>query len=628
MTNTVKAVLGVLLIAAVGVGGYFAYVRYFRKKVDPVAVTVGGTTVRQAVPVPPAKFSDVTAAAGITFTHYNGAFGKKLLPETMGSGVAVIDYDRDGRPDLVFVNSCPWPGRPAPEKLPCLAVYRNKGNGTFEDTTAALGLNVTLYGVGACVGDYDNDGYPDLFVTCVGPHRLFRNDGGKRFTDVTATAGVAGPGAWPEKESEAEFLRHEPPIPFGSSATFVDYDGDARLDLFVCHYCTWSPAIDLSINSTLTGVGRTYQQPTSLEGNQCSLYRNLGGGKFADVSEAAGVRVVEREGTDESARVRPVGKSLGVIQCDPDGDGWPDLIVANDTVRNFFFHNVPDGPGGRKFVEEGMTTGVAYVASSGARGAMGVDVSEHKPGKQAVLIANFANEPNTLLELFDPRRRKYQDQAAATGLEGPSRGPLKFGAFFFDYDLDGRLDVLTCNGHIDPDINKVQANQTYQQAAQLFWNTGDPVRVYEPVTAATAGADLFRPIVGRGSAYLDFDGDGDPDVVLTANGGPVVLLRNDQAAAHHWLRLTLEGDGRTSNRDGIGAEVTVEAGGKTYRRSVVGARGYLSQSEFVVTVGLGKTDTIDKVTVRWPGQDAKPQTWAGLKADRAYTLKQGEAEAK
>ncbi len=627
MSNLTKSLAVLAILAAVAVGGYFLYEAFFKKSIlTGPTVEVGTTPDRQAIPVPGVRFTDATAAAGIRFTHFSGATGSKLLPETMGSGVVVIDYDNDGRPDLLFVNSRPWPGQPQPEKPPTLALYRNKGDGTFEDVTVAAGLNVTLYGIGACVGDYDNDGFPDLFVACVGGHRLFHNVEGKRFVDVTPKAGVAGPGVWPADESTEAFLKHAPPIPFGTSATFVDYDGDGKLDLFVCHYCTWSPAIDLSIQSTLTGVGRTYQRPTSLEGSQCSLYRNKGDGTFEDVSEAAGVLVSEAEGTDAGSKRRPVGKSLGVILFDADGDGWPDLFVANDTVRNFFFHNVPDGQGGRKFVEKGLEANVAY-AEADARGAMGIDVGEYKPGKSALLIANFANEPNTFLVQHHPQRLLFADVCAAVSLLGPSRGPLKFGTFFFDYDLDGRLDILTANGHIDPDITKIQANQTYRQAAQLFWNTGDDTRVFEPVTAAAAGPDLFKPLVGRSSAYLDFDGDGDLDVVLTENNGPAMLLRNDQKTGHHWLRLTLEGDGVKSNRSAIGAEVVVEAGGRTFKRSVAGARGYLSQSELTVTVGLGKTEAIDKVTVRWPGKNGGSQLWTKLKCDAPYRLKQGEAEA-
>lgn len=622
MTYPVKLAVGGVLLALVGVGGYFAYVALFTKKpTDAVVVPVGPTVERKAIPVPRVTFTDVTAAAGIRFTHCNGAAGDKLLPETMGAGVVVFDFDADGKPDLLFVNSCPWPGHPAPAKPPCLALYRNNGDGTFEEATVSAGLNVTLYGVGACAGDFDNDGFTDLFVTCVGKHRLFRNLGGTKFEDVTDATGVGGPGTWPRGESAEDFKKHQSAIPFGTSATFVDYDGDGKLDLFVCHYCTWSPGIDLGIKSTLTGVGRTYQQPTALEGNQCSLYRNKGDGTFEDVSEAAGVRVTEAEGTDASARRRSVGKSLGVILYDADADGWPDLIVANDTVRNFFFHNIPDGKGGRKFEEIGLTHGVAY-AESTPRGAMGIDVGEYQPGKPAVLITNFSNEPNTFLVPGNSSRLLFTDRAAAVGLLGPSRLPLKFGAFFFDYDLDGRLDILTANGHIDPDIQKVQANQRHAQPAQLFWNTGQPARVFEPATEATSGPDLFQPIVGRGSAYLDYDGDGDLDVVLTANGGSPLLLRNDQKTGHHWIRLHLVGDGTTSNRSAIGAEVTVQAAGTTYRRTITGARSYLSQSELTVTVGLGSTATVDSVTVRWPGKLGQSQTWTGLKADTQHTLTQ------
>ncbi len=629
MNSPLKIALGVVFVAALGVGGYFVYVSFFAQKpTEPVNVPVGPTAERKAIPVPAATFTDVTAAAGIRFTHCSGAAGDKLLPETMGAGVVVIDYDADGKPDLLFINGCPWPGHPAPAKAPCLALYRNKGDGTFEDATVAAGLNVTLYGVGGCAGDFDNDGFIDLFVTCVGGHRLFRNIDGTKFEDVTANAGVAGPGVWPKGESAADFLEHQAPIPFGTSATFVDYDGDGRLDLFVCHYCTWSPGIDLGIDATLTGVGRTYQQPTALEGNQCSLYRNKGDGTFEDVSEAAGVRVTDADGTAADARQRPVAKSLGVILYDADADGWPDLIVANDTVRNFFFHNLPDGKGGRKFEEKGVSIGVAYPEGGSARGAMGIDVGEYQPGKPAVLIANFANEPNTFLVRSNPNWLQFADAAAAVGLLNPSRGPLKFGAFFFDYDLDGRLDILTANGHIDPDIQKLQKDQPHEQPAQLFWNTGADDRVYEPVTAATAGPDLFKPIVGRGSAYLDFDGDGDLDVVLTANGGSPLLLRNDQKTGHHWIRLHLVGDGKTCNRSAIGAEVTVQAGGTTYKRTITGARSYLSQSELTVTVGLGTTAAVDKVTVRWPGKAAASQTFVGLRVDQQFTLTQGVADAK
>ncbi len=609
-----------------GAGGFAGYYFYFRKPPAPPQVDPGQARPREAIPVPPVKFTDVTGPAGIHFKHENGLSGKKLLPETMGGGVAVIDFDRDGLQDLLFVNSCPWPGHPAGDPKATPKLYRNKGDGTFEDVTEKVGLNVTLYGMGVAVGDYDNDGYPDVFISCVGKHRLFRNVDGKRFEDVTDAAGVGG-GALPNC-SWAEFVQSSSPIPFGSSATFLDYDGDGKLDLFVCHYVTWSPKTDLGISATLGGLSRGFVRPTDFDGGQCKLFRNVDGKKFEDVTEKAGLVVTQPDGTGPNARQRPVAKALGVVVCDPDGDGWPDLVVANDTVRNFFFHNVPGPDGTRVFKEDADRCYLAYADNGVPRGGMGIDWGEYQPGKFAVVITNFANEPSTFFRQSGPKDLRFSDAALAVGLAGPSRQLLKFGAFFFDYDLDGRLDLFTADGHIEPDIASVQGSQTYEQPAQLFWNTGDSHRLFEPATAAEAGPDLFKPMVGRGAAYLDYDGNGTLDVVLVANGGEARLLRNDNKLGHHYVRLTLEGDGKTSNRSAIGAEVTVEAGGKTYHRSVAGARGYLSQSEFPVTVGLGATDKVDKVTVRWPGKAAGTQEWTNLAADRAYELRQGDPQAR
>src|SRR5205823_10067448 len=290
--------------------------------------------------------------------------------------------------------------------------------------------------------------------------------------DVTDKMRVGGPGGWPK--GTTNFLEHKDPIPFSTSATFLDYDGDGRLDLFVCNYVTWSPTKDLGQSFTLDGHTRAYGPPRAFEGAQCFLYRNTGDG-FEDVSEQAGIQVWDKEGVGDQGRLRAVGKSLGVLVWDVDGDGWPDIIVANDTVRNFFFHNVsaPDKPGGRAFVERGLPTGIAYAGSSAeARGAMGVDCGEYRPGKHALLIANFATEPSTFLRQEGPGALAFQDVAVVEGIAGRSRQPLKFGAFFFDYDLDGRLDLLTANGHLEPEISKTQPGQRYAQPAQLFWNTG------------------------------------------------------------------------------------------------------------------------------------------------------------
>jgi hypothetical protein len=580
-------------------------------------VDVGPAAERQKVAVPGVHFTDITARAGIKFRHTNGATGKKLLPETMGSGVAFLDYDKDGRPDILFVNSCPWPGDEKPgEAAPTLALYRNKGKGQYEDVTKEAGLAVTLYGMGLTVGDYDNDGWPDIFITAVGGNRLFRNvpvdpadpKKGRKFVDVTASSGDLARSDWPAVSGQ-RFLDYATPISFPSSCAFLDYDNDGKLDLFVCYYLTWSPSIDLKQPFTLQGVGRAYGPPRAFAGTHCALYRNLGGGKFEDVTAKAGIQVSGELGA-------AVGKSLGVTVCDVDGDGWPDIIVANDTVRNFFFHNQGNGT----FKERGQEAGVAY-ADGNARGAMGIDWGEYRQGKFGVVIGNFQNEPSTLLRLDHPRRLLFSDVALSEGLAGPSRSTLRFGLFFFDYDLDGRLDLLTCNGHLEPAINKVRSGETFEQPVQLFWNAGGR-RTFEPVTAEHAGTDLFKPIVGRGCAFADIDDDGYLDVVLTENGGPARLLRNEGGTGHHWIRLTLEGDGKRTNTSAIGARVKLTAGGQVQQREVTSARGYLSQSELTLTFGLGKTTRVERVEILWPGGGAEPQVLTDLAIDRTHLIRQ------
>ena len=543
---------------------------------------------------PAVKFVDVTAAAGIAFTHTSGAAGRKLLPETMAGGVAVIDYDADGRPDLFFVNAGPWPGDGAGPP-PTSALYRNQGDGTFRDVTAETGLAVPLFGLGVAVGDFDNDGFADLFVAGVGGNRLFHNvpaGAGRGFTDVTAAAGVGGgpgvPGA-----SRAAFERHADPVAFPASAAVVDFDGDGRPDLFVCHYLTWSPAADLATRAVLADGSRGYVPPTQFPGAQCVLYRNLGGGHFADVSAAAGVRVTEAGAA--------VGKALGVTVCDPDHDGWPDLLVACDTARNLYFHNVPGPAGSRVYDECAVAAGLAFAETGGPRGGMGIDTADLTPGRFAAVVANFSDEPSSLFEPTDPAGRRFRDVARRTRLAGRTRTPMKFGTLLADFDGDGRPDLVNCNGHLEPDVAAGRPGQTYAQSPQLFWNTGDPADLFRPADPAAAGPDLFRPLVGRGCAVLDFDGDGDPDLVLAANGGPPRLLRADNATGNRWLRLALAGDGAAVNRDATGATVAVEVGGETTRHFVTAARGYLSQSELTLSVGLGRADRADAVTVTWPG---------------------------
>ncbi len=574
-------------------------------------VKVGPGTKAPKVNPAKVKFTDVTAKGGLQFKHVNGSFGRKLLPETLGSGCAFFDFDGDGHQDLLLVSSCHWPGfQPKDEPAPTLALYRNKGDGTFEDVTKDVGLDVTFFGMGVAVGDYDNDGLPDLFVTAVGGSHLFHNtkkDGKHRFIDVTKTAGdLTKDWNMPDVEG-AKFLAWEPPITFPSSVAFLDYDKDGLLDLFVCNYVQWSPKIDLVQGFNLNGKLPAFGPPTAFEGTFCQLFRNKGNSIFEDVSRKAGVHVLDTLG-------KPAGKSLGVLVADVNEDGWPDVFVANDTVRNFFFLNKGDGT----FQECGEQCGAAY-AQGKARGAMGIDWGEYRPGKCAFVIGNFANEPDTLLRLDKMNPLVFSDVAEAEGVAGPSRLPLVFGMFFFDYDLDGRLDFLSNNGHLEPKIHIVRPGEAFRQPPQLFWNTGAKVG-FELVTEEFAGADLFKPLVGRGSAYADVDGNGTPDIVLMDNGGPARLLKNEGGTGHHWVRLDLRGDGKRCNTSAIGARIVLKAGDKAWKREVIASRSYLSCCELPVTFGLGKADRVDRVEIHWPGRDVPPTVLTDLAVDRTHVV--------
>jgi hypothetical protein len=560
----------------------------------PTAPVKPGTI--EAATFPNVKFVDITEAAGLTFVHTNGARGEKLLPETMGSGVAFLDYDGDGDQDLFLVNSDQWPGTAAGSGSGSTqALYRNDGKGSFDDVTARVGLDLRFFGMGVAVGDYDNDGDPDLYVTGLGGGHLFRNEVGGRFVDVTTAANAQASAPWL------------------TSAAFFDMENDGDLDLFLCGYVGWSAQVDRSQNFQLsgTGQGRAYGPPTAFGGTSSVLLRN-DGGRFSDVSAAAGVQV-----RTPDLKV-PMAKSLGVAPYDVDGDGLVDLAVANDTVPNFFFHN----RGGGRFDEIGLMAGIALDRDGAARAGMGLDWADVKnDGSLALAIGNFANEMTALYVTDDRAGLQFSDLAHLYGLGAPTQPPLKFGLFFFDYDLDGRLDLLSTNGHLESDIAKVQGSGTYAQSAQLFWNTGRPGRsLFGLVSPDVAGPDLFRPIVGRGSAYADIDGDGDLDVIMTSNGGRARLFRNDGGARNHWLRLTL--NGKASNRDAIGAQVTVNAGGVTQRRQLFPAKGYLSSVERPLTFGLGSIEHVDALVIRWPS--GRRTELKNLPPDRSYLIDEVE----
>jgi hypothetical protein len=653
-----EILIGLTVLVALGGGAAAAWWYWLRPKPDErEQATSSKVRAAETIQVPVCLFRDVTKASGIDFRHINGSNNEKLklLPETMGSGVAVFDYNGDGLQDILFINSCWWPGmEESSQPPPTLKLYRNKGKYQFEDVTAACGLAITMYGMGVTVGDYDNDGWPDIFITGVGGNRLFHNEddgkGNRIFKDVTATAGVGGPGGWPAMPS-GPFKDWKEPINWSSSATWLDYDGDGKLDLFVCNYIDWSPAKDRSQGFKYNGRDRGFGPPKNFDGAMCFLYRNLGDGRFEDVTLSAGIPVYNPLARPEEVYQaplpfvgpfailapdlfsKPIGKSLAVVATDLDGDGYPDIIVANDTVRNFLFHNVPDGKGGRRFVEMAETANIAY-AEGQARGAMGLDYGEIRPGQSAALITNFADEPSTFALLEKRQALRFSDIAVAEGISGPSKLLLKFGCFLFDYDLDGRLDMLTSNGHLEPEINTVAGGQTYRQPVQVFWNTGGRTpdgkrcRCYEPAKAEQLGKDIFEPLVGRGCAYGSFGDKGLLDVVLVENGGHARLLRNECANGNHWIRVTLEGDGKRSNKSAIGARVTLKAGDVTMTREVLSGRGYLSQSELPVNFGLGKLTKIDSVTVRWPGKDGGEELFTDFVVDKPKTLIQGKGTAK
>ena len=523
---------------------------------------------------PDVRYVEITKEAGINFVHTSGAAGEKLLPETMGSGVAFLDIDGDGDQDLFLVNSNHWPNKaPAGKPAPTMALYRNDGTGKFTNITIESGLVDAHFGMGVAVGDYDNDGDQDIYLTSLGGGYLYQNDGKGHFTDVTTGANAAGGDGWL------------------TSAAFFDMENDGDLDLYICRYVAWTVDFDRAQGFQLAGNpnDRAYGPPTAFGGSLNTLLRN-DGGTFVDVSESSGIHVRTPD------LKSPVGKSMAVAPLDVDGDGLVDLAVANDTVPNFFFHNL----GGGKFEEVGYSAGIAFDQSGSARGAMGIDWGDFKnDGSLGLAIGNFANEMTALYVTDDPKRMKFADLANIFGLGAATQPPLKFGLFFLDYDLDGRLDLLSVNGHLESDIAKVQASETYAQSAQLFWNSGQIGRnLYTLVPSAIVGTDLYTPIVGRGSAYADIDGDGDLDLVFTANGGPARLFRNE-GTTNHWIRLDLRG--QTVNRDAIGAKVELVVADKSQRRQLFTTKGYLSAVEHPLTFGLGTATKADRITIVWPG---------------------------
>ncbi len=583
-----------LVIVLIGVVGFVAY---WRMSIKPPPIVQSTELVkpevreRPKVEIPLMPFTDITESAGIHFVHENGAAGQKLLPESMGGGVAFLDYDNDGDPDILFVNSSRWGWDAkfaellATGKQPTMALYRNDGDCQFTDVTKETGLAVGFYGQGVAVGDYDNDGDEDLYFTAVGGNRLFRNDAAK-FVDVTQEVGIGGQELDDSSAANSDSIVWN----WSTSCGFLDYDNDGDLDLFVCNYVKWSKKFDLAQPFTLTGGERAYGRPQDFPGTHPYLYRNDGQGKFTEVSDEAGLRIRNPVRNEVFA-----GKSLGVTFGDFDGDGWIDIAVANDTVQNFLFHNQQNGT----FVEKAVERGMAFDQQGQARGAMGIDSARIRNSDHvAIVIGNFANEM-TALYVARGNSMQFNDEAIATGIGPQSRLELTFGTLFLDVDLDGRFDIVAANGHLETDINKVQASQFYEQPPHFFWNCGpESPTEFIPVPSDKCGPDFLKRMVGRGAAFADIDGDGDLDLLFGTTGAKPRLLRNDQKLGHHWLRVEVAGV--NGCRSAIGATIDVETARGKLSGQVMPTRGYLSQSEPTVTFGLGTQDKITKVTVRWP----------------------------
>jgi len=564
--NLKSKVAGIFLTAALASAAFVPGLK-------PAATSAGAVKVPSSDSSGTIHFEDITRKAGINFTHYTGAFGKKYLPETMGPGCAFIDYDNDGLPDILLINGRDFPSHKARRATPKL--YHNNGNGTFTDVTAKAGLDLEIYGMGVAVGDYDNDGWDDIYITGLGEAHLFHNEHNGTFKDVTKTAGVNNTG-------------------YGASAAWLDYDKDGKLDLFVTNYVKWSEKDDLYC--TLDGQHKSYCTPEDYRGDTPRLFHNLGNGRFEDVTERAGI-------------YDPKSKSLGVAVIDYDMDGWPDLAVSNDTERNKLYRNNHDGT----FTEQAVQAGIAFSEDGVARGAMGIDEDDFDhSGYPSLAVGNFSNQ---MLGLYhNEGNRFFIDIAPSSSVGRASLLSLSFGLFFFDYDLDGLEDMFVANGHIEPDIARIQQQVTYAELPLVFHNEG-----HDKFQEVGRQLGFTRHLVARGAAYADIDNDGAPDILVTSNGGPAYLFRNVGGSRNNAIRIRTVGT--RSNRDGIGAQVHVTSGGSANWQTVHSGSSYCSQSELTLTFGLGKAIQADSVEITWPS--GQRDTLKNLKANATYIIEEG-----
>jgi len=563
--------------------------RFLRASVSPWLIAFSLALTAQAQ----ISFRDITAQAGIHFTHNNGAFGKKWLPETMGPGCAFIDYDNDGYPDIILINGEDFPGHPHAGST-TLKLYHNNHDDTFTDVTRKAGLAIPIYGFGVAIGDYDNDGFDDLFISALGQSHLFHNNGNATFTDVTKTAGMWGPNE------------------FSTSSAWLDYDRDGKLDLVVANYVQWSEQGDLYC--TLDGSHKSYCTPESYKGASLRLWHNLGGGKFEDATQKSGLG-------------DPTSKSLGIAILDFNVDGWPDILIANDTQPNKLYLNKKNG----SFEEKGVAAGIGFSEDGVARAGMGADAADYdRSGYASLIISNFANQMVSLYH--NEGNGLFVDEAPQSEIGRDTLVTLGFGCFFFDYDNDGWPDIFVADGHIENEIERVQKRVSYAEPPHLFHNLG---RGKFTEVTAQMGKSFSAPKVARAAAYGDIDNDGFVDVLLTTNAGPAYLFHNE-GGANQSLRIKLVGT--KSNRDGIGAVVRMVAGNDKQWKMLRSGSSYLSQSELVLTFGLGTRSKADAIEIQWPsgqvdklanvnaGETVTVQEGKGIVANRPYSAPRVHAE--
>jgi hypothetical protein len=521
--------------------------------------------------------------SGIQWVHTSGKSPEKYLPESSGAGCAFLDYDNDGWMDIYFVNSgkCDFFSPKTPLRN---ALYRNNRDGTFTDVTEKAGVAAGGYGQGVAVGDYDGDGFPDMYVTQYGRSILFHNNGDGTFTDVTEKAGVAAPG-------------------WATSAVWFDYDNDGRLDLFVGQFAEFSKEINKPCGIHDDGL-RHYCIPKVYSPMPSWLFHNNGDGTFTDVSKESGI-------------ASQLGKVWGVVATDINNDGLTDLFVANDTVANFLFLNKGKG----KFEEVGELAGIAYSAEGRARSGMGVDSADYdQDGFEDLFVANLDRESYALYH--NNHDETFDDQAAQNGIARATHFMSGWGLKFFDYNNDGNLDLFLSNGNPDDLIEQVSPQVKYEEPPLLFHGDGKILRD----VSSQSGPIFSRPLSARGMAIGDFNNDGAVDVLISVNNAAPVLLRNNVGAQNHWLGIKLVG--KKCNRDAVGARITYQTQDLKRSRMKVGGGSYLSDHDPRVVLGIGKRTKIDSLEIKWPLPSGVTQRFTNLPIDRYITITEGEANWK